>query len=166
MLGARPFRPAETMVQIRPAASDADLGEVRTLFREYADHLGFDLAFQEFDAELNRLPGEYVPPAGALLLATGEVGVAGCVALRPLEPGVCEMKRLYLRPAYRGKGVGRALAKAIIEEGRARGYRAMRLDTTPGLIEAIALYRSLGFREIAPYRLNPIPGALFMELTL
>jgi ribosomal protein S18 acetylase RimI-like enzyme len=154
------------MVQIRPAASDTDLEEVRVLFREYADQLGFDLAFQEFDAELNGLPGEYVPPGGALLLATEEDGVAGCVALRPLEPRVCEMKRLYLRPAYRGKGVGRALTKAVIDEARTRGYRAMRLDTTPGLTEAIALYRSLGFREIEPYRLNPIPGALFMELDL
>jgi putative acetyltransferase len=136
------------------------------LFSEYAASLGFDLSFQDFDRELAGLPGEYAPPQGAMLLAFDGTVAAGCVALRPLTPSICEMKRLYVRRPYRGSGLGRRLAEAILEEGRTRGYERMRLDTVPAMDRAIALYRSLGFREVTPYRKNPIPGALFMEREL
>jgi putative acetyltransferase len=156
--------------RVRSVESVVDLATVALLFREYAGQLGFDLCFQDFESELAGLPGAYAPPHGALLLAVAREGsveeVAGCVAVRPFEPGICEMKRLYLRPAYRGHGIGRALAGAAVDAARARGYRVMRLDTLPAMAEAIALYRSLGFREIEPYRVNPIPGALFFELEL
>ena len=154
------------MTQILPAASPEDVAEARALFREYAQGLGVDLGFQDFDRELASLPGDYAPPAGRLLLARVGDRIAGCVALRALEPGVCEMKRLYARPGFRGQGVGRALAHAVIAAGRAAGYARMRLDTLPSMTEAIPLYRSLGFRSIAPYRANPVPGTLFLELDL
>jgi ribosomal protein S18 acetylase RimI-like enzyme len=154
------------MIGIRPAAVPDDLPDVRALLAEYADSLGFDLSFQDFGQELAALPGDYAPPGGCILLARDGDLVAGCVALRPLSPEACEMKRLYVRAAHRGKGAGRLLAEAVLAEARARGYRRMRLDTVPGMEAAIALYRALGFRSIEPYRLNPIPGALFLELEL
>jgi ribosomal protein S18 acetylase RimI-like enzyme len=140
-------------------ASPDQMDDVRVLFREYAASLGVDLCFQDFDRELAGLPGDYDP----ILLVSG---LAGCVALHPLTPEISEMKRMYVRPAHRGHGLGRRLAEAIIQAARDRRYRAVRLDTMPHLHEAIALYRSLGFRLIDPYRHNPVPGALFMELTL
>ena len=154
------------MLRVEPAVSLEDVAEARVLFQEYADSLGIDLCFQGFEQELAALPGDYAPPAGRLLLARVEGGIAGCVALRAIEPGVCEMKRLYARPGFRGQGVGRALAHAVIAAGRAAGYARMRLDTLPSMTEAIALYRALGFRPIAPYRHNPVPGAMYLELDL
>jgi ribosomal protein S18 acetylase RimI-like enzyme len=155
---------------IRPARFPDDLPELRALLREYADSIGVDLSFQSFDAEMAGLPGDYAPPAGRLLILERAVPedntVAGCVALRRLEDEVCEMKRLWVRPNHQGHGLGRALAMAIIDEARRAGYARMRLDTLPSMTSAIALYQSLGFRPIAPYRPNPVAGSLFLELAL
>jgi len=141
--------------------------QARNLFLEYADSLGFSLAFQGFDEELKNLPVAYAPPSGRLLLAHEQRQAAGCVALRQLDHQICEMKRLYVRPAYRGKGVGRMLVDRVIAEARTIGYERMRLDTIESSMQdAIALYRRRGFREIAPYRSNPIAGALYLELLL
>jgi putative acetyltransferase len=149
------------------AESVAQIAQVRALFLEYANSLGFSLCFQSFDKELAALPGEYTPPNGRLLLAECEGQSVGCVALHPLAPHICEMKRLYLQPSYRRKGLGRKLAEAVINEARMVGYKRMRLDTVePMMKDAVQLYRALGFREIAPYRPNPIQGAMYMELDL
>ena len=149
---------------IRTADRTADLASVRQLFLEYGQSLGFSLCFQGFDKELASLPGAYAPPRGLILLAEAGDGPVGCVALRPLdEADICEMKRLYVRPAARKLGTGRRLAEAILEAGNRLGYRAMRLDTLPSMQKAIALYRDLGFVEIVPYYDNPIDGALYLE---
>ena len=144
------------------ATTPEQIAIASALFREYAASLGVDLSFQQFDEELASLPGDYAPPRGRLLLA----GDTACVALRPLSDDMCEMKRLYVRPAGRGTGLGRTLVQQIIEEARAIGYRAMRLDTLPSMTTAAALYRSLGFREIEPYRFNPVEGTRYFELAL
>ena len=153
-------------VEIVAAESAGDYSIARGMFDEYARELGVDLCFQDFDRELATLPGDYAPPPGRLLLAREGTEGAGCVALRPLAGSACEMKRLYVRPAFRGRGLGRALAAAVIDEGRRIGYARMRLDTVPTMRAAIALYRSLGFAPIEPYCANPVPGALFLELRL
>ena len=153
-------------MKIVPAESADRVGQARELFREYAASLGIDLSFQNFEAELAGLPGEYAPPAGRLLLATEGNDVTGCVALRKISDEICEMKRLYVRPEFQGKGIGKALAVRVIEEARGMGYKRMRLDTLPSMTRAMALYDLLGFREIAPYRHNPVRGTKFLELTL
>ena len=154
------------MVTIREAHYQPYLDEVRMLFEEYEAELDFDLCFQHFQEELDGLPGAYAPPEGCLLLAEQEGQAAGCVALRKLEEGVCEMKRLYVRPAFRGHTIGRLLTEAVIGQARGLGYDALRLDTVPSMERARALYARLGFREIAPYCLNPIEGAIYMERNL
>ena len=149
------------------ASSLDEIDQARELFREYEAWLGLDLCFQNFEKELAELPGAYALPTGRLLLAFEAEQLAGCVALRKLSDGVCEMKRLFLRPKFHGKGRGRELAERIIEEARAAGYPRMRLDTLPEQMgKAIALYRSLGFKEIEAYYGSPIPAALYMELEL
>ena len=149
------------------AKSDEEVQEARELFAEYAAWLGIDLCFQNFDKELAELPGEYVPPSGRLLLAGENDQIAGCVAVRKIGADLCEMKRLYVRPAFRGQGLGRTLAEKIIEAGRDMGYARMRLDTLPRrMAPAIAMYRSLGFKTIEPYYHNPIEGVVFLELEL
>jgi GNAT superfamily N-acetyltransferase len=147
---------------------DADMAAIQRLFRAYAESLNFDLCFQDFDAEMADFPGKYAAEAGgALLLATWDGEPVGAVALRDLGGGACEMKRLYLAPAARGSGLGRRLVEAIVAIAAGHGYRAMRLDTVPGAMDAaIALYRDIGFRDIPPYCHNPVPGAIFLELSL
>jgi len=151
---------------IAPALTREDIAIVRDLFREYGASLGIDLAFQQFGEELAELPGAYAPPRGSLLLARFGPAVAGCVGLRPLGADVGEIKRLYVRPAFRGAGAGDALARAAIAAARDRGYARVRLDTLPTMTAARRLYEKLGFREIAPYRFNPVEGTAFLELTL
>jgi ribosomal protein S18 acetylase RimI-like enzyme len=149
------------------AETPAQIAQARELFLEYAESLGFSLCFQNFDKELAGLPGDYAPPDGRLLLAEFEGQLAGCVALHKLEPDICEMKRLYLRPQFRGQRLGRTLADRIIAEARQIGYQRMRLDTVePVMKDAVAMYRKLGFKEIAPYCANPNAGVLYMELML
>lgn len=179
------------MLRIVSAENAEGLRHASALFREYADSLGVDLSFQNFDHELAALPGDYAPPSGRLFVAmvdpcdaagieqtravssisstssafTSFISV-GCVALRRFSGEICEMKRLYVRPEFRGSGAGRALANAIIEAAREIGYRGMRLDTLPQMTQAQTLYRALGFHEIPPYRHNPVPGTRYFELAL
>jgi len=156
-----------SLTEIIQTHSADHVERVRELFREYEAWLEVDLCFQNFEKELAELPGKYAPPDGRLLLAVENGRVAGCVALRKIGEGICEIKRLFLRPQFRGKGLGRQLAKVIIEEAKQIGYERMRLDTLPPKMnDAVALYRSLGFKEIEPYYDNPVPGAKFMELDL
>lgn len=154
------------MPKIIQVTTTDETEQARTLFAEYAASLGIDLSFQNFAEELQNLPGEYAAPHGALLLAFHDEQLAGCVALRPLEPGICEMKRLYVKPEFRRYGIGSALTTAVIERARELKYTRMRLDTLPSMQRAQQLYRALGFVEIPPYRFNPIAGTVFLELRL
>jgi len=157
----------EGRAELIQASLPEHIEQTRALFLEYAASLGFSLCFQSFDEELKSLPGAYAAPSGRLLIAQCEQQAAGCVALRKLEDNICEMKRLYVRPAYRGHGLGRILVERVIAEARAIGYERMRLDTVASSMQdAVELYRRMGFEEIAPYRANPIAGALYMELLL
>jgi ribosomal protein S18 acetylase RimI-like enzyme len=152
-------------VRIVAVSGPDQLRQVRRLFEEYAASLSFNLCFQHFQQELDGLPGGYAPPSGGLwLVLTDQDEAAGCVALRQLEPDIGEMKRLYVRPQHRGTGLGKRLALKVLEEGGSRGYRSIRLDTTPEMAGAIRLYESLGFVPIPPYRPNPIEGAIYMEI--
>jgi len=155
------------MLKLVQVQSQQDIDTTRTLFREYEAWLGISLCFQNFEKELANLPGEYVPPDGGLLLAIRDQKVAGCIALRKIGDGTCEMKRLFVRSEFRGEGIGRGLVDTIIRAAKEIGYQRMRLDTLPPKMnDAIALYRALGFKEIDPYYPNPVPGAKFMELDL
>jgi ribosomal protein S18 acetylase RimI-like enzyme len=167
-------------LEILQASTPSHIETARELFHQYAESLNFNLCFQSFEQELASLPGDYAPPEGRLLLAFWKGGAVGCGALHKFvseksaagkiggsADAICEMKRLYVRPEGRGKRIGLALADRIITEARAIGYRRMRLDTVPdSMAAAVRMYRGLGFQEIAPYRPNPVPGAIFMELEL
>ena len=153
-------------MRIHPVKTAADVEQARQLFLEYAHSLDFDLGFQDFDAELQSLPGNYAPPWGCLLLAVSDSEAMGCIALRRLSDHVCEMKRLWVRPAFRGTGTGRRLIESLLDEAYRIGYSSMRLDTVPSMASAISLYRQVGFVEIEPYTSNPIPGALFLQFDL
>jgi putative acetyltransferase len=173
---------ADDFIDLIAAHTPEHMDSVRALFREYADEIQVDLCFQGFARELLELPGQYAPPLGRLLLARCGDQLAGCVGLRPfdesnpLEAGadrlktgpttVCEMKRLYVRPAFRGRGIGRALALAVIDAARESGYERMRLDTLAHMTAALDLYRALGFGDAPPYRHNPLPGATYLERNL
>src|SRR5438270_4949983 len=158
---------ANNAFAFRRAESPEQIAQARELFLEYANSLAFSLCFQSFDQELASLPGVYAPPDGRLLLATSNGDLAGCVALHKLESDICEMKRLFVRPRYRGKGLGRQLADKIIAEARQLRYKKLRLDTVePAMKTAVAMYRQLGFHEIPSYRQHPIAGALYMQLQL
>ena len=154
------------MLKIIQAKSEEQLNIIRKLFTEYTNWLGFDLSFQNFEKEFAELPGQYTLPKGRLLLAIYNNKIAGCVGLREFKKGICEMKRMYVKPKYRRKGIGKRLAISVIEEAKKIGYKKMRLDTVPWMKEAIELYYSLGFKKIKPYRFNPIKGSLFLELIL
>ena len=154
-------------MRIIPAAFPEDTATVRALFRAYLEGLGIDLGFQGIEAELADLPGRYAPPLGTVLLARAAQGPAlGVVAMGPLAPGIAEMKRLYVSPAGRGRGLGQALVAAIIAAARAAGYRHMRLDTLDTLTPALAIYARMGFRPIGNYNASPLPGIRHFELTL
>ena len=153
-------------IRIVQATTLEQVAQIRLLFEEYAEWLGIDLSFQGFSGELEALPGAYAPPDGRLLLAMVNDDAAGCMALRPLEAGICEMKRLFVRPHFRGLGLGRLLSERIVEDARAIGYDRMRLDTLPVMQGAISLYEELGFLRRAAYYDTPLTDTIFMELEL
>lgn len=164
--GAQSGGGAPSAAVVYSIATAEDVPIMRELFKEYVASIGIDLSFQDFNAELETLPGKYAQPEGAMILARRKGEPCGCVALRRIDARTCEMKRLYVRASARGLGIGRALVIKVIDEARARGYTSMRLDTLPAMKSAVALYKSFGFQEIAPYTFNPIAGTLFLEKAL
>jgi putative acetyltransferase len=154
------------VLKIIIARTEDHIKHFHELFKEYEKQLNVDLCFQDFETELANLPGVYAPPEGCMLLAEYDNKIAGCVTLKKIDEGICEMKRLYVRPDFRGKSIGRELSEAIVEEARKMGYAKMRLDTLTRLTEAITLYRSMGFKEIKPYVFNPLDDVVYMELEL
>ncbi len=157
----------DPLITIAQATTQAEIEAVRALFVRYAAELGVDLSFQSFDTELAELPGDYTPPHGTLFLAADAENYVGCAGVRPLKPGsIAELKRLFVLPSVRGERLGLRLTFSAIEFARDAGYRALRLDTLPSMIAAQAMYLKLGFRDIEPYRVNPIEGSRFMELNL
>lgn len=161
-----PTHPEATSRWIIQASSPEEISQARELFREYGASPDFCVCFKGFDEEVQSLPGIYAPPGGRLLIADLDGEAAGCIGFRKLEPGVCEIRRLYVRPRYRGKRLGRTLAEAIIAQARQAEYHTARLGTLPVMKEAIALYQSLGFVPVAPYKDNALAGAIYMELSL
>lgn len=165
-----PRKPRRPAIELRRPQTSAEFGQTGTIFREYADSLGVDLGFQGFEEELATLPGEYAAPAGDIVLAFVGGELAGCVAMRPIVDvdyaNACEMKRLYVRPAYRGLGLGRTLAEALLDAARLAGHSAMLLDTLDDMESARELYTSLGFVEIPPYYFNPVAGAHYLKVDL
>ncbi len=143
-----------------------DIDKVKLLFGEYTSMLGFDLRFQHYDEELQKLPADYALPRGRLYIANYDNQLAGCIALRPFDNNCCEMKRLFVRPEFRGKRIGKALVEQVISDAKETKYQAMLLDTLTSLAASVALYKRLGFYEIEPYRFNPLPNALFLRLAL
>jgi ribosomal protein S18 acetylase RimI-like enzyme len=155
------------LTELIQASTKEEIEIIRKLFLEYADWLGFELCFQGFDEELASLPGKYAPPKGRLYLLKENENYAGCIALREIDEGISEMKRLYVKPEYRGRGYGNLMCKKLIEDAKAIGYKKMRLDTIGERMKsAYALYKSFGFYEIEPYNYNPQPGVVYMELEL
>jgi ribosomal protein S18 acetylase RimI-like enzyme len=154
------------MIKIVEANTKESVEQAKSLIQEYAESLEFDLKFQDFDTEMEIFPEHYASPRGCLYIAMDENQPVGCVALRDLGDGICEMKRLYVKPNYRGQNIGRSLAETVIQAAGKLGYDRMRLDTIPSMKQANGLYKVLGFKEIAPYRFNPIDGATFFELNL
>lgn len=154
------------MNQIIPAIGNEYIKQAKELIQEYALSLGIDLGFQGFTQEMADFPLQYSPPGGFLFVVKYENNAVGCVGLRELGSGICEMKRMYVRPSFRGKGLGKALVKAVIDQARDMGYTSIRLDTIPSMKEAINIYASMGFQEITPYRFNPVKGAKYFELRL
>lgn len=154
------------MVKITEANTKEFVEIAKELIREYAQSLEFDLKFQDFDKEMENFPGQYAPPMGCLFIAMDENQPIGCVALRDLGQGICEMKRLYVKPFFRGQKVGKLLAEIVIKAAKDMGYDYMRLDTVPSMKQANTLYNALGFKQIVSYQLNPIEGATFFELNL
>jgi len=158
--------PGDIMINIIEANTEEHMDHARELFREYEEYLDVDICFQGFEQELKELPGPYAPPGGCLLLAMKGKRAIGCVAVRPLWDDICEMKRLYVRPEFHGRGCGRLLVREIIRRAENIGYRAMRLDTLSSLKQAMRLYESFGFRKIEPYYDNPLPDVVYWELDL
>ncbi len=153
-------------MHIKFVRTPEEIEQIRNLFREYAASLEFDLEFQDFAEELQTLPGSYARPEGELFLCEEDGVSIGCAALRRIDPDICELKRMYLKPEWRGKGLGKVIAFEVIKHAQELGYKKIRLDTIATMKEAIALYEKIGFKEIAPYRYNPIKGAKFMELII
>lgn len=154
------------MIRVYEASSEHDLNTVKSLFAEYVSSLGYELNFDHFDRDIKELPGKYAPPDGRLLLAECDDDVAGCVAMRKIDNDVCEMKRLWVRPFFRGEDIGRALAEKLIDEARSIGYKKMLLDTISTMTEALTLYKSLGFKETEPYYDSPVEEAVYFEKDL